>query len=427
MLESGRLDALAKELREDLVRAGLLVPEGEDELKTILHDNVTTAATSRTAYVVVQPSAACQFGCSYCGQTHTSTFLSPQHQQKVIGQVRDLLAAGRYDALQVGWFGAEPTLAMEQIRALTAGFKAAAAEYGCAYGAKLVTNGALLTPERVSELVTVLGVYFIEITIDGSPEYHNRSRPTKAGRPTFDVVFGNAVAAARRDDLKVAISVRCNVSRTNREGVLELLQMLADAGVQERLSVYAAPVRDWGNNAQEEFGSPTEDFAAWEIAFFVRMLQLGFRPKLLPGRKTIPCMVFRPEAMMFDAYGNVFNCTEVSYVEAYEKPGATKPRLRLTVIDERWRNNRYAIGHVDRKGEIPGRREIFGDFYQRVEGEVYPCAACSMLPVCGGMCPKSWFEGTPACPPAKFNIQERLLLWYASKRGAFREDSANST
>jgi uncharacterized protein len=49
-----------------------------------------------------------------------------------------------------------------------------------------------------------------------------------------------------------------------------------------------------------------------------------------------------------------------------------------------------------------------------------------MLPVCGGMCPKSWVEGVPACPPAKFNIAERLMIRYAVERGALNGTTADA-
>jgi uncharacterized protein len=38
------------------------------------------------------------------------------------------------------------------------------------------------------------------------------------------------------------------------------------------------------------------------------------------------------------------------------------------------------------------------------------CKSCKFLPVCGGACPKSWYEGNPACPSFKFNIDERLMM-----------------
>ena len=87
------------------------------------------------------------------------------------------------------------------------------------------------------------------------------------------------------------------------------------------------------------------------------------------------------------------------------------------MIDARTRTNRYAIGHLDHGADIPGRRELLAGFYEEVERGIYDCHGCNMLPTCGGSCPKSWREGTPACPAQKFNISERLQLFYAQTRG----------
>ena len=122
---------------------------------------------------------------------------------------------------------------------------------------------------------------------------------------------------------------------------------------------------------------------------------------------------------MIDAYGHRFNCTEVSYVDAYEETASpNKGRFGLPLISAA-SGNRYAIGHLDQNGDIAGRRELLSDFPDRVARGDYPCASCPMLPVCGGHCPKSWLEGEPACPSAKFNIIDRLLIYYAQERGAF--------
>src|SRR5262249_60522263 len=122
-----------------------MVGEDEDELTTTLECNAAAAAASRGAYLVIQPTALCQFGCGYCGQTHRDRVLTEDHQEKVVGRARALLAGGRYAELTVGWFGAEALLALPQMRALTGRLRAVAAEHGCRYAAKLVTNGYLLT------------------------------------------------------------------------------------------------------------------------------------------------------------------------------------------------------------------------------------------------------------------------------------------
>ena len=54
-----------------------------------------------------------------------------------------------------------------------------------------------------------------------------------------------------------------------------------------------------------------------------------------------------------------------------------------------------------------------GDWNDLIQNDAsLPCNTCTMLPVCGGACPKSWQEGNAACPSNKFNIKEKLALNY---------------
>jgi uncharacterized protein len=138
-------------------------------------------------------------------------------------------------------------------------------------------------------------------------------------------------------------------------------------------------------------------FADWEIRWFVEMAELGFGLALLPKRRPIVCFAVLPTAELVDANGELFNCTEVSYVPKYGRP------------------NEYAIGTVA-GGEQPGRRQRLALFNERVGRGGYDCSECRMLPVCGGCCPKLWEEGITPCPTPKFNIETRLLLRYALAR-----------
>ena len=108
-------------------------------------------------------------------------------------------------------------------------------------------------------------------------------------------------------------------------------------------------------------------------------------------------MAVSPNAELVDAYGNIFNCTEVSYVPSYGNP------------------NEYAIENLSGK-KMPGTRERLGNFNHQVSQGNYSCSTCKMLPVCGGSCPKSWSENIEPCPSAKSNIEDRLILNYALSR-----------
>jgi len=397
IIEGGIFDSLPKEMLFDFVEIKLLVPTDEDELTTILNRNDAAAVNDDNLYMVVQPTASCQLGCHYCGQEHTSKLLSNEEQHLFIKRTRAKLEANKQlRKLSIGWFGAEPLVGLSVMRTLTPLLMELAESFGCSYFSKIVTNGLALTEKVATEIVNDLGVQFIEITLDGVAEYHDIRRMQKNGMPTFEKIFANVVALARRKDLEVELSIRCNVDRQNYQSVSSLLQMLAEEGLQERISFYVAPIHSWGNDAHTRSLSP-EEFAAWEILWLTEMIQVGFKPALIPDQNPIVCMAVMPNAELVDAYGTIFNCTEVSYVPTYGTP------------------NEYAIGHLSGK-EMLGSRERLGNFNDQVRQGEYPCSSCRMLPVCGGACPKSWQEGLESCPSTKRNIEQRLLLSYAVSR-----------
>lgn len=395
-LSRGDLEAIPSSLLAELSAAEVLVDSAEDELCTVVRRQQAAVANDPNLVVVIQPTALCQLGCVYCGQEHKSTWLSPEDQERFLRYVEEKLSRRTFRRLSVCWFGAEPLSGISVMRTMTPNLKRLAAQFECSYGATIITNGLALTAQVATEIVNQHSVSELTISLDGVAKYHDARRATKQGLPTFDPIFANLVALARRDDLSCDIRVRANVDRHNADGVLPLLELLAEKGIQRRISFYATPIHSWGNDAHLRSLSP-EEFATMETEWHCAMLRLGFVPGLIPHLKPIVCLAVRTDGILVDANGELYNCTEASYVPAYGKP------------------NKFAIGDTA-GGEQPGARRLLGSFNERVLERQYPCASCRMLPVCGGACPKAWLEGHEPCPSAKQNIEQRLLLAYASTR-----------
>jgi uncharacterized protein len=407
LVEAGGVDTLPADVRRELEDIEILVADDEDELETVLGRSDQATADDDVLYLVIQPSAACQLGCGYCGQEHTADRLSAQNHAAFVTKARSKLATGSYRHLHIGWFGAEPLLGLEVMKRMTPDLMAAAAEAGCGYSAKIATNGLLLTPD-VARTLQELAVSFVEITLDGTPAFHDQRRFRKGGAPSFDQIFRNLVAVARTDDVTIALSVRCNVDRSNAAGVRPLIDLLASLGLQERVTFYVAPVHSWGNDAQ--LGSfERAEFARLEVDWLARQMMLGFQPGLVPSLTPIVCLATMRDAELVDAHGNLFSCTEVSYVPSYGDP------------------NRHQLGTLADGVTHPERRAELGGFNERIRRNEFACHDCRMLPVCGGACPKSWLEGEPPCPQAKFNIAERLTLAYVMDRMPDRADVPRMT
>lgn len=396
LIENYRFEELASKTRQQLIESEILVPNDEDELAVVIQQNARAIQEYNVLYQVVQPSAWCQLDCSYCGQQHTKQRLTEEHQQEFLQRLRGRLASGSYQHLKIGWFGGEPLAGMSVIRSLGARTQALAQEFGCTYSARIITNGFTLTPTLARELVQKHLVQEAEVTLDGLAQHHDRLRFTKARKGSFQRIFSNLVEVASTTEMRVV--VRCNVNRSNSEGVAPLIERLAEEGLAPLISFYTSPVYAWGNDAHETALSK-EEYASLELQWLLLQLRLGFKIGLIPPRRQIVCMSVQRDAEVLDAYGSMYNCTEVPYVPAYGQPNAYEIRIPITGI-------RSMVSDAP-----PKRLHNFNE--QILQGEHRECAKCAMLPVCGGHCPKAWHEQHEPCPSAKINMRDRLNVLFA--------------
>lgn len=201
-----------------------------------------------------------------------------------------------------------------------------------------------------------------------------------------------------------SISIRCNVDERNIEGVSPLIQLLKQKNLHNKIShFYPIGIYSWGGNDAHTKSLTKEKFAELEIDWLIEMISAGYpNVGLLPGRVKKVCMAVSSVSEMYDAFGNIYNCTEVSYVDLYNKTDYRNGKLGENK-DNNWE-----------------RREL-SDWNKSLLSDNFPCHTCKMLPVCGGSCPKSWHEDMRACPTSKFNIKDKLVLAYATSKQDLRE------
>jgi len=400
LLEENEIDHLPDRIKKTLIDKKVLVKADENELLTIAKENQEASTEKNTVlYEVIQPSANCQLGCDYCGQDHRKVNISSKLYHKIVERIRAKAAKKKYQKLSIGWFGGEPLMSLRQIRELTAHFQALAREFGMEYGAKIVTNGLSLKEAIFLELVKDLKVDEIEITLDGTATFHDHRRHLKNGGKSFEIIFNNLLTIVNRPDfeeLGCSLSVRCNVDKRNWEGVSPLIQHLAAHGLHKKLAYfYPIGVYSWGGNEAHKKSLTKEEFAAQEIDWLIEMIEAGFSPQILPNRQKQVCIVVSDSSEMYDAYGNIFNCTEVSYTDHYK-------------------DTAFVLGNLHKDHQDFSANRPLSDWNQTILTDRFPCHTCKMLPVCGGGCPKAWYEDMRACPSAKFNIKERLALAYVA-------------
>ncbi|MCZ8023863.1 MAG: radical SAM protein [Flavobacterium sp.] len=408
-LERESFDELEPEVLNALIESCGIVKIEEDELNVIRteNQNFITDNNVKHLYTVIQPSANCQLGCYYCGQSHTKKNLSSADSSLIVDRIRKKISGSqdKYESIYVGWFGAEPLMGLPQMRELTTEFKSLAEEFGIKYSSKVVTNGLSLKPQIYRELAEELNVRSIEVTLDGTADYHDGHRYTKNGGSSFDLIYKNLLEIFSLPDYKeinCAISIRCNVDKRNWSDVSNLINKISNDNFQDKIShFYPIGIYSWAKNDAHDNALTKEEFAEKEIDWLIELIQAGFKVNLLPARQKQVCAAVDPGFEMYDAFGNIFNCTEVSYSSAYE-------------------NTPYILGNLKKPEEVSQVKPLV-DWNEESVITKFPCGTCKMLPVCGGSCPKSWHEDMRACPTSKFNIKQKLALAYINHKTNIRE------
>lgn len=402
LVKNGKFDSLRPKVLNILISEKVLVPSTENELDEINKENKVQLSKSPSdrLYVSIQPTAACQLACDYCGQAHSHKFLTDSLIELIVCHINKKLSLKEMKSLEIGWFGGEPLMAFAKMRKLNKRLKDISISHNMKYMGHITTNGYALSPPIYRILKEDFNVYRIEITLDGSKEFHDKRRITTSGIGSFDIIFNNLTAIIQSpfyDKNTCVISIRCNVDERNIEGVMPLLEMLYKHNMQDKILFYTTPVVSWSNNGA---GSMLGHKLLGKLSskHIDYMINHNFKVTILPKRVApYQCIGTDDYAEMYDADGNILDCSETSYSEYYKSKG-------------------FVLGNVEQKDNIQNKRSCLHAVPQMlIEKRVQPCNNCKFYPLCGGLCPLGLLEKKPRCPSFIYNIEDRMYLDYIAK------------
>lgn len=140
---------------DELRKGGFVVDDTADELRMVKFNYNSDKYDSPIARLVIAPTLACNFACSYCFEqsdksqsenSHQNAFMPEKIQQDLLDYVEGGIAEAGKDIF-VTWYGGEPLLAKETVFDLSQKIIAIAEEHKVGYSAGMVTNGYLLSED----------------------------------------------------------------------------------------------------------------------------------------------------------------------------------------------------------------------------------------------------------------------------------------
>lgn len=213
-----------------LVNGRFLIDDDVDELNILKTRNALGKFTQDKLGVTIMPTLKCNFRCIYCFEEHKNQTMSQNVMDTLVDWVR--LEMSHRQLLEVGWFGGEPLLCMDIIRELTGKLRQICLERQCEYRAEMTSNGYLLSREIIRDLKE-LGITQIQVTLDGPANIHDKRRYLADGSPTFDIILSNLIDLV--DEGGIELSLRPTIDNGNVEGIYELMDILVERGIHNKL------------------------------------------------------------------------------------------------------------------------------------------------------------------------------------------------
>ena len=294
---------------EPLYDCGLLVANPQQEQRQALNYVGEVNQANRHLLVSVIVGMACNFACSYCyeGERKGNHAMAAETIQRLTPFLMELCKP-QYDRVSLSFYGGEPLLYPEIIKQISVDMAAVCQQRGLDYSFGLISNGFLLTPERVRELQPY-GLSAAQITLDGPASSHNKSRPLKNGGPSFATIVENIKACAGL----IKINLGGNYSRENYQRFPELFAELRAAGLGPAqlgslvFSPVLAPEEKKGPMAVHGGCSSCSEpwLAPAVVALRADLMANGYAQKPI---EPALCMVERDNAFTVHYDGNLYQC-----------------------------------------------------------------------------------------------------------------------
>lgn len=378
-------DELPQDIIDELIANKILTESKLDDYYEIKLSRHLARYQKKHLSLTIAPTLNCNFRCTYCFE---EGFVKKTIDQETIDNIIDLIKDSDAKTLSVTWYGGEPLLSFKSIKSITERIK----KLQVKYFASIITNGYLLTPEKVN-LFEDLKIIDIQLTLDGDKHIHDNRRPFVDGSGTFSTIIKNIDYLHEKFTGK--IKIRVNIDEFNKNHYGLFYKKMKDRF--PKAYIYPGFVTkdfDSCNSVGDCSFSHTEK-AKFKI--YNHKKHKIFNGDIFPSNANRECMARCVNSFLIDPFGRIYKC--------WEHIGKEK----------------FVIGNINNKGNglksgILTRYLTSADPFENLT-----CQNCNLLPICSGGCPNHLVSNLYAksnydtCTFFKDNIEEFLELYYKNK------------
>jgi len=380
-----------------LIKAKIITESDEMEMLKIRHQVLMNRYSPFTLVLTILPTLDCNFKCPYCFEEDgNKSYMSEEVGSNILKYIQ-YNARNKNDVLiNLCWMGGEPLLNFKIIKSITRKIKA---QSNLLLNAHLVTNGYLLTKEKIKELKN-LNITRVQITLDGIAYEHNKTRIHKQKDKTFNKIFNNIKTffSIYNCNEFVSLNIRINLNKNENytKKFIELHTYLRDTFPFENLYItpgFIEDINNIGNNVGCNFDRGLIKDFYLEISQKYGLKEYSSYPKNM----LTECAVRSGGISVIGPNSEIYTC---------------------------WENigkNAKVIGQLDHNGQFEIKDE--NTYIKYKVGADYlndpACIECFFFPICNGGCPekriRNVYEGSnfDCCILHKNNMEEILDNHYS--------------
>ncbi|MDR0789609.1 MAG: radical SAM protein [Bacteroidales bacterium] len=316
--------------------------------------------------LTIMPTLNCNFRCWYCYEGHIASKMDSQTIDKIISFVNKLILSSKISLFELGWFGGEPLMYFEDVMYPIAKYiKKLCNKEKIRFRHSITTNGYLIS-DKTMERMNEIELNNFQITLDGSKEFHNKSRFAQDDKNTYDTIIKNITNLCRQIS-NVGITVRINYSPKN----LPYISQIADSfpeDIRKNLRINPQIIWQYKEGVNEITSKVFE-----QLSIFA---QKGYDVEniYMPSSRGIGCYTENMLQYVVNYDGLLYKCTARNF------------------------DNKYSIGYLNEDGEHVSNANYY-NYFMSSFFENPSCLKCEVLPSCAGMCIQKKIENSlPFCP-----------------------------
>lgn len=354
-LKRNDTDSIPQDVKAELAKSSIMLDDDLCEEKVVLLQNMHAKYSGSSARVTIMPTLNCNFSCWYCYEHHHESVMSDECIVSALAFCEKLIGSG-VKHFQLDWFGGEPLLYFNDIvYPMSLKIMRMCEKRGVEFMHSITTNGYLIDDDVIEKMKEV-GLASFQITLDGGPRYHNRTRFAKTDRETFATIVGNITKLCRAVD-GIDMTVRINYTPHNICSLGDIASVFPE-DVRNRISVCPQLVWQFKNGI-----NATTDKIRDILALFKAK---GYRPHI-NRLCSYPCYAENMSQFVINYDLSVFKCTARDF------------------------NHKYSVGCISDGEFIPN-----ANYFNYVSPPDYlsgKCKECEMLPSCLCRCVQKRVEG----------------------------------